>query len=733
MASRNATAVINVHREGPLLPATLRSILDARAVARAAGHEVEILVVADRCDDRTRAVLDLYADQIDRCIEVSHGDLGAARRQGIEAACHDWVFLHDGDDLYSSNWYLAFFEAFDAGRISPRTVYHTEIFARFGDLLDLRQIIDSEDPRFHPFFLAAEWYFSNKSVLHRGLFTEFPLPRNSVSTGIGNEDWTWSCHTLHGGIRHSPLPGTVCFYRVKPQAQSLGLTPGMIHGPSPLFAPENVAALTRARAGRAGQALGPGQGRVADTALGQVDPRLTRRPLPGWFWEEVRRQGAYESLITEFHRLKRRDRHVPLANRNYNVASAVEYVFDGLDARPKIFLFASLDHLAAADTVTEMMLQAAMDHEGGRYQPVLIADEGGQVVSAARLAARYGAKVISTRLLLDHHQLEPWYYQRFLMRPLVQFPQSLVIDLGSDSFAGLFRQFHRTILETCRAVRMVLLDRRHDLFSPALGNIQRNAVAWHAHTQAPVPVTLDPALTDVLSGPALAPCPLDEQTLAALDAARAAPLRPEARPAALSLARILGAATAPPLALQTDPVLRALEGFSVTREIAGSVTCLSLADASGRYVVYLAPGAWLSGRWFGEAARFLRGNAHIEVVAPQITAELAEDDRYIHRWHNYGDANLVFSSMYGRMRRGIAVPLVVMLRAPLPGGTPQSGAALARALYDLAQAAPDAVSACGETVAIATDPRLYPPAALVSADAQDDAALDRELADGEVV
>ncbi|MEM9049487.1 MAG: glycosyltransferase family A protein [Pseudomonadota bacterium] len=710
MPSRAATAVINVHREGPLLPATMRSILDARTVARAAGFDVELVVIADRSDTRTDAVLSLYDADIDRAIPVSYGDLGASRRHGIEAASQDWVFLHDGDDLYSSNWYLTFFQAFAAGKISPRTVYHTEIFARFGDLFDLREIIDSEDPRFHPFFLATEWYFSNKSVLHRSLFETFPLPVNSVKTGIGNEDWTWSCHTLHGGVRHSPLPGTVCFYRVKPQAQSLGLTPGMIHGPSPLFAADNIAALTRKLAQRP-------KDRVADVALGAVDTRLARKPLPPWFWEEVARQGQYESLITEFHKLKRRERHVPLANRNYNVASAVEYVFDGMDARPKVFIFASLDHLAAADTVTELVVQAAMDHEGGRYQPVLIADEGAQIVSPARLAARYGAKVVSTRLLLEHYQLEPWYYQRFLMRPLLQFPQSLIVDLGSDSFEGLFEQFHRAILETNRAVRMVLFDRRHDPFSPALSNILRNAVAWHAHTGAPVPITLDPALLPVLSGPPWAACPLDARSQSILETVRAAPLRPDqAEPQTLSLAALLGAATAPPLDPSPDPLIRALCGFSVERRQEGEVTCLSLTDPAGHYTVYQAMGSWISADWYRKAARFLDSNAHIEIVAPQITAEIAFDGRYTHRWHNYGDADQAFSSMYGRLRRGVRVPLVAMLRRPLPGAMPETGARLARALYRIARSAPQGVSACGETVAVATDPLLYPPETLHSAE-----------------
>ncbi|RMF41725.1 MAG: glycosyltransferase, partial [Alphaproteobacteria bacterium] len=243
-----ASAVLNIHREGPLLAATLRSILHARDIAHQAGYRLEVLAVADRADADTLRVLGRFAEGIDRVIHVDFGDLGAARQAGIDAASQDWVFLHDGDDLFSSNWYLRFFERAAAGAIDPGTVYHTQVFARFGDLYDLRELIASDDPRFDPNFLATEWYFSNKSVAHRSLYRRFPLPHNDVRTGLGNEDWAWSCDTIHHGVRHDVLPETICFYRVKPQGKSLGLTPGMIHGPSPLFAPEAVVARMRARA-----------------------------------------------------------------------------------------------------------------------------------------------------------------------------------------------------------------------------------------------------------------------------------------------------------------------------------------------------------------------------------------------------------------------------------------------------------------------------------------------------
>ncbi|GIX13766.1 MAG: hypothetical protein KatS3mg118_1725 [Paracoccaceae bacterium] len=704
MGAGRATAVVNLHREGPLLPATLRSLLLARETAAAQGHQVEILAVADRPDAPTLAALERFRGDIDRVLHVDHGDLGAARAEGIAAASHDWVFLHDGDDLYSSNWYLVFFEALAAGRIDPRTVWHTEIFARFGDILDLRRIIDSRDPRFHPLFLAAEWYYSNKCVLHRSLIAEFPLPRNSLRTGLGNEDWAWSCDTIHGGVRHSPLPGTVCFYRVKPAAQSLGLTPGMIHGPSRLFAPENVAALTRARAAAGGPRA------FADGLTPMADPRIGAEPLPPWFWQEVDRQGAFESLITEFHRLGRRERRLPLPNLNWNVVTAAEAVLEGLDARPKIFLFASLDGLRAADILVDRLLAAAAAHEDGAFQPVLVVDEGGGLAAPARLAAAHGAKVISTRLLTEHFRLGEWYVRRFLMRPLVQFPGSIVLDLGSDCFAALFGQFHRTLLECMRMVRMILPDPVADPCAPALANAQRNAPAWTAHTGGPVPVTVHPAAAHAFPGPLWAPCPMPARAVAALEAAIAGRFadRPPAV-APLLLDDLLAPPVAAPLAVESLPARVRLLARS------GAVERLAFAPDGGRErAVYRTAGSWVDPAWFDAAARAFDDDPRAGIALPPIHAEIAPDGRYVCRWLDLARPDLVLSGLFERLRLGVRVPVIAMLRQPLDGPLPDSAEALIRALWAAVRAGQRAAAA-GETIAILRDPALYPDSGLSGA------------------
>ena len=65
-------------------------------------------MVADNANDETLKIAEGFDELIDRIIPATFGDLGASREFGISEATHDWVFLHDGDDLFSSNWYLQF-------------------------------------------------------------------------------------------------------------------------------------------------------------------------------------------------------------------------------------------------------------------------------------------------------------------------------------------------------------------------------------------------------------------------------------------------------------------------------------------------------------------------------------------------------------------------------------------------------------------------------------------------
>ena len=679
-----------------MLVPTLRSLALAKARAVAAGYALEVVVVADNANAETLAIAETFSELVDRIIPVTFADLGASREFGITQAKHDWVFLHDGDDLFSSNWYLQFFEMAKRGEINERTVYHTALFARFGNEQNIRQMIDSWDTRFHPLFLASEWYYSNKCVLNRKLFAETPMPYNNKFTGIGNEDWTWSCHTIHKEIRHTFLPETICFYRVKPTHTSLGLTPGMIHGPSPLFNPDSLLDIEIRRAERADKPMA-----FCDTLTKKGQPVQGDGPPAGWFWDEVETQGAFESIITDYRALPHGQLRAELPNLHYNVVAATQYMMRDMDERPKIFIFASAANLCAADKVIELMLTAAAAYNDQSHQPVLVLDEDDLVISDFGLMGRFGAKVIGIEHLKRFFKIEDWYFNRLAMRPIVQSAGAILIDMGSDTFNQLFTEFHRVMLENSQLTLSILAESTLDLLSPALNNIAKNAALAKAHGGKPYRVFASAKLTAPLSKTAdwrLSAFP--EDMVLALETVTRHRFRQINGTASFSLSGLLNA----PLIQRRNKLPmhhQVAQRLNAKVEVDGAVALTVLTHNKIRFFLYQTAQTWVSPEWYLEAHNFLQNNAHIAVVAPQISLSLLENMSYRSRWHNYSAPQWVFSSWYDQIITGELAPMLVLTRERLSDTPILAPQDLASALFAYCQQGDKLVSACNETVAIA--------------------------------
>lgn len=691
-----ASAIINIHREGALLVPTLRSLALAKKRAIDAGFTLEVLVVADNANAETLAIAKDFDDLIDRIVPASFGDLGASREFGISEAAHDWVFLHDGDDLFSSNWYLQFFEMAKRGEIDERTVYHTALFSRFGNEQNIRQMIDSWDTRFHPLFLASEWYYSNKCVVNRKLFAETPMPYNNKFTGIGNEDWTWSCHTIHKEIRHTYLPETICFYRVKPAITSLGLTPGMIHGPSKLFEPDSLLQIEIRRAERADKPLA-----FCDTLSKKGEPVQGDGPPPDWFWDEVDIQGEFESIITDYRAVPFGQLRAELPNLHYNVASATQYMMRDMDERPKIFIFASAKNLRAADKTIELMLSAARDYNDQSHQPVLVLDEDDLVVSDFGLMGRFGAKVIGAQHVERFFKIEEWYYNRLMMRPMVQYNGGILIDLGSNIFNKLFTEFHRVLLENFEHTVSILPDASLDPLSPTLNNVARNANFAAVHAGKPYRIFARKQLLSVLSKTSdwsLAGVPDDMEN--AINSMTRLRFRDVNGSASFSLADMLGA---PRVALRNRLPMNLQAGQRLNARVISDheVALSAVTHGKTKFYLYQSSNTWVSPDWYKEAHEFLSNNNHIWLVPPQISMSLQKGGRYRSRWHNYATPQTVFSSWYDQLLTDETPPMLVLTRERISKKTPETPAALAEALFTYCQQQGKLASACNETVAIA--------------------------------
>lgn len=679
-----------------MLVPTLRSLALAKKRAVTAGFTLEVLVVADNANAETLAIAESFDELIDRIIPATFGDLGASREFGIAQAAHDWVFLHDGDDLFSSNWYLQFFEMAKRGEIDARTVYHTALFSRFGNEQNIRQMIDSWDTRFHPLFLASEWYYSNKCVLNRRLFDEIPMPYNNKFTGIGNEDWTWSCHTIHKEIRHSYLPETICFYRVKPALTSLGLTPGMIHGPSPLFSPDSLLEIEIRRAERADKPLA-----FCDTLTNKGEPVQGDGPPADWFWSEVDIQGEFESIITDYRAVPAGELRAELPNLHYNVASATQYMMRDMDERPKIFIFASASTLRANDKIIELMLSAARDYNDQSHQPVLVLDEDDLVVSDFGLMGRFGAKVIGAQHVERFFKIEDWYYNRLMMRPIVQYHGAILIDLGSNIFNKLFTEFHRVLLENFEQTLSILPDTALDPLSPALNNIARNTALARAHGGKPYRIfahsQLLPALGKTTRWP-LAAMPEDMET--AINTVTRHRFREVNGTASFNLDEMLAAPRAP---LRNRMPMHYLVAQRLNASVISDheVALTAITHDKTRFYLYQTANTWVSQDWYKEAHEFLGKNSHIWLVPPQISLSLRENGSYRSRWHNHSAPAQVFSSWYDQLLSDETPPMLVLARERISERPPETPKALAEALFSYCQQAGKLASACNETLAIA--------------------------------
>ncbi|MBY0337405.1 MAG: glycosyltransferase family 2 protein [Acetobacteraceae bacterium] len=426
---------MNVHREGHLLQPTLNNCFDALDRASALGAQLEVLVVADAPDAATLDVLAHNAARIDRVEQVSFRDLGQSRQYGIERARAPFVFLHDADDLYSRNFYVqglrtAMSEGFDSNAL-----YHCQYRVDFDQEVGVTEAIASDDPEFDPQMLVVNWFFPHKGMAHRSAFERLVIPHNTHGDGFGSEDWAWGSNLIAAGGTHRILRDTIVFYRRKRPEESLGMTPGVIHMPSPLFDPAHVRATTRARA------TDPA---IPTFAAFEADekPLSRRRPVPELIRSELRAMVTIDSLLSGV--LERLDdprdpvRVMPPAMHR-GTARAYRDICERLDGRPTLFVSISAGDLPGGDLLVEKAI-AELSADGTK-QLVILVDPGAIVLDAEAAHRRHGAVVISTRELRERYGVPEYRLNRLLMRLFLQLDPAVALDFGSDVLARVVAEF----------------------------------------------------------------------------------------------------------------------------------------------------------------------------------------------------------------------------------------------------------------------------------------------------
>lgn len=99
--------IIPAHNEARRLGRCLKSVNAAAALAREAGHQVEVLVVLDRCTDSSAAIARRH--QVET-LNVGAGSVGAARQAGAALMLErgaTWLACTDADSRVPGHWLLS--------------------------------------------------------------------------------------------------------------------------------------------------------------------------------------------------------------------------------------------------------------------------------------------------------------------------------------------------------------------------------------------------------------------------------------------------------------------------------------------------------------------------------------------------------------------------------------------------------------------------------------------------
>lgn len=210
------SAIVTMHKEGVLAHTALRSYSASRAIARAAGLDVELVIVLDSADAPTKAFVHGHPDLdgTEKIIEVAVGDLALARNAGVAVATAAYICTLDGDDLISGRYFVAHMQ--EAMRQEGRFILHPEIVLSFGMYSAFNWQVDQAGQYFDRNSLLCINPWISAAFAHRRVFEEIPYvacyPR---TTGFGYEDWYWNCQTISKGVVHRLAWGSIYFYRRK--------------------------------------------------------------------------------------------------------------------------------------------------------------------------------------------------------------------------------------------------------------------------------------------------------------------------------------------------------------------------------------------------------------------------------------------------------------------------------------------------------------------------------------
>lgn len=235
------SCILNVHREGELIKATLLSLLELiehTCINHAC--QLELIIVFDRSDELTRKITEAaLSDFPCRVVikEVANSNLAISRNDGIAAASGKYVALLDADDLYARNWLIAALNSLANLDAPEKAVIHPQYNVYFGAEKRIfeHKPLHPNDP--HAFGLAFTNYWTSLLFARRDLLLALPFDPIAFERGYAFEDWSWNLKALKHGIVHLIAPDTAHFIRLKRHGSlnAASVNAGAIYRPAGIF------------------------------------------------------------------------------------------------------------------------------------------------------------------------------------------------------------------------------------------------------------------------------------------------------------------------------------------------------------------------------------------------------------------------------------------------------------------------------------------------------------------
>lgn len=209
MSRPDVSLVLLAHAEGTRIGISLRNAQRMAEVAGERGIEVETLVVADRPNAATDAVLDGIAGG--GPIRTDLGEPGAVRDHAATLATGRYLCLLDGGDLWSENWLPS---AYDVCESDPgRVAAHAEVSWVFDDDGEIFFSADQADPAFDPRLLRVTDCWDRFCLLPLEAYAAVPSGPRTGADRAAYDDWRRHRAGVAGGLVRRVAPDTLHFVR----------------------------------------------------------------------------------------------------------------------------------------------------------------------------------------------------------------------------------------------------------------------------------------------------------------------------------------------------------------------------------------------------------------------------------------------------------------------------------------------------------------------------------------